>query len=326
MRRREILAGILGLITTPTGIRAQKTSKSTHKIGVVTLSVEESSPLFLAFATGLKELGYQPGKNISIEFRYAAGRVDRLSGLIADVMAQDVDVLVVESIAAAILAKNSSQTMPIVVAVAADPVGAGVFTSLARPGGNATGLTLQSEEIIAKRIQFLREVLPRIGMLAVLYNQSRSTIATDMKATEDAAKRIGIEVQLISLDVPESLSTALAHVTEVHPQAIMSLPDGMLLSLAKHIGKFAIDSRLPGIFPERDFVESGGLMSYGPSLAAHFHRAATFVDKILKGARPAELPVEQPTKFELVINLKTAKALGLTIPATLLVLADEVIE
>src|SRR4051812_10424694 len=297
-----------------------------RKVGVVTLSVSQSSPTFNAFIAGLRELGYEAGKNMVLEFRYAGGQPERLSGLLNEVLVQNVDIIVVESIAAAVLAKKASQTIPIVVAIASDPVGAGLFASLARPGGNATGLSLQSEEITAKRVQLLKEVLPRIATMAVLYNPNRPTIATNIKETEAAARTFGIQVQLIPLDAPDNLSMAFTHLVSARPEVLMTLPDGMLLSLAKPIGELTVDSRLPAIFPERDFVESGGLMAYGPSLTAHFHRAAAYVDKILKGARPGDLPVEQPTKFELTINLKTAKALGLTMPLIMQMTADEVIE
>lgn len=326
MRRRDFLSGLACAVTASPIARAQTTSSAIRKIGVVTLGVPQSAPLFKAFITGLHELGYEPGKNIVLEFRHAEGRADRLSDLVTDVIAQNVDVIVVESIAAAIAAKKASQTTPIVLAIASDPVGAGVFASLARPGGNATGLSLQSEEITAKRVQLLKEVVPRIATIAVLYNPNRPTIATNIKETEAAARTFGIQVLLIPVDAPDNLRMAFEHLASARPEVLMTLPDGMLFTLAKPIGEFTVNSRLPAIFPERDFVESGGLMAYGPSLAAHFHRAAAYVDKILKGARPGDLPVEQPTKFELIVNLKTAKALGLNLPGSLLAIADEVIE
>jgi putative tryptophan/tyrosine transport system substrate-binding protein len=282
--------------------------------------------LFKAFITGLHELGYEPGKNIVLEFRHAEGRADKLSDLVTDVIAKNVNVIVVESIAAAIAAKKLSQTIPIVVAIASDPVGAGVFASLARPGGNATGLSLQSEEITSKRVQLLKELLPGIATIAVLYNPNRPTIVTNIKETEAAAGTFGIQVQLIPVDAPDNLRTAFEHLVSARPEVLMTLPDGMLLSLAKPIGELTVKSRLPGIFPERDFVESGGLMAYGPSLSAHFHRAAAYVDKILKGAKPGDLPAEQPTHFNLILNLRSAKSLGVTIPPTIMALADEIIE
>ena len=326
MRRRNFLYGLICAATTARIAGAQNVSSAIRKIGVVTLGVPQSSPIFLAFITGLHELGYEPGKNIILEFRYAEGRADRLPALIAEVLAEKIDVLVVESIAAAIAAKKASQTTPIVLAIASDPVGAGVFASLAHPGDNVTGLSLQSEEIIAKRVQMLKELLPTMIRLAVVYNPNRPTIATNIKEAETAARRFSLDIQLIPLDSSDNLRIAFDHVVTGRSEALMTLPDGMLLNLAKPIGGLTVGGRLPAIFPEREFVEAGGLMAYGPSLAAHFHRAAAYVDKILKGAKPGDLPVEQPTKFELIVNLQSAKIFGLTIPPTIMALADEVLE
>ena len=326
MKRRDFLSGLVLVSSTARIAGAQSASSAIPKVGVVTLGVPQSAPIFLAFITGLRELGYEPGTNIILEFRYAEGRADRLAALIAELLTTKVNVLVVESIAAAIAAKNASQTTPIVLAIASDPVGAGVFASLARPGGNVTGLSLQSEEITAKRIQLLRELLPSTTSVAILYNPNRPTIANNINEAETAARQFSLDVRLIPLDSPDNLPLAFDHVVAARSEAFMTLPDGMLLNLAKPIGELALRKRLPSIFPERDFVESGGLMAYGPSLAAHFQRAAGYVDKILKGAKPGELPVEQPTKFELIVNLRSAKTLGLTMPSTIMALADEVIE
>jgi putative tryptophan/tyrosine transport system substrate-binding protein len=322
MRRRDFLSGLVCAAL----VGAQNAFSAIRKIGVVTLGVPQSAPIFLAFITGLRELGYEPGKNIFLEFRYAQGRADRLPTLITELFAQNVEVLVVESIAAAIAARNASQTIPIVLAIASDPVGAGIFASLAHPGGNVTGLSLQSEEITEKRVQLLKEVLPTMSRLAVVYNPNRPTIGTNIKEAETAARRFSLDVQLIPLASPDNLRIAFDQVVTARPGALMTLPDGMLLYQAKPIGELARRSRIPSIFPERDFVEAGGLMAYGPSLAAHFRRAAAYVDKILKGAKPGDLPVEQPTKFELIVSLQSAKALGLTIPSSIMALADEVIE
>lgn len=333
MRRRKFLthlgcaaSPLLWSLAEPLIVRAETISGATRKIGVVTLGVPQSSPIFKAFITGLHELGYEPGKNIVIEFRHAEGRSDKLSDLVTELLAQHVEIIVVESSAAAVAAKKASQTTPIVVAIASDPVGAGVFASLARPGGNATGLSLQSEEITAKRVQLIKEAVRDAVKIAALYNPSRPTVATNIQETDDAARAVGMQVELIPVESPDNLRIALEHVVSARPQVLMTLPDGMLFGLAKPIGAFTVARRLPGIFPERDFVEAGGLMAYGPSLAANFHRAAAFVDKILKGAKPADLPAEQPTRFELILNLKSAKLLGLDVPPAIMTLADEVIE
>jgi putative ABC transport system substrate-binding protein len=334
LRRRKLLVQfgcaaalpIFGALAASPMAQAQIIPSVIRKVGVVTLSVSQSSATFNAFIAGLRELGYEAGKNMVLEFRYAGGQPERLSGLLNEVLVQNVDIIVVESIAAAVLAKKASQTIPIVVAIASDPVGAGVFASLARPGGNATGLSLQSEEITAKRIQLIRDVVPGAATMAVLYNPSRPTIETNIKQTEIAARELGIEMRLIPVRTPDSLIAALDQTASVRPEVLTTLPDGMLLSLAKPIGSFALNQRLPGVFPERDFVEAGGLMAYGPSLAAQFHRAAAYVDRILKGAKPADLPAEQPTRFALILNLKSAKSLGLTFSPTIITLADEMIE
>jgi len=326
MRRREVLSGLLFAATTATRAAAQNPSTMLRKIGVVTLGVPQSALIFLAFLTGLRELGYEPGKNIVLVFRYAEGRADRLPGLVAELLTEKVDLLVVESIAAAIVAKKASQTTPIVLAIASDPIGAGVFASLARPGGNITGLSLQSEEVTGKRVQLLKELLPMMRRLAVIYNPNRPTIGTNIKEAESAARRFHLDVMLVELDSPDNLRSVFDRVDAMHSEALMTLPDGMLLSLAKPIGELALGRRVPSIFPERDFVEAGGLMAYGPSLAAHFHRAAAYVDKILKGANPGDLPVEQPTKFELTVNLRSARTLNLTVPPAIMALADEVLE
>jgi putative ABC transport system substrate-binding protein len=208
-----------------------------RKIGVVTLGVPQSAPIFLAFVRGLRELGYEPGRNIILEFRYAQGRADKLPGLIAEVFAHNIEVLVVESIAAAVDAKNASRTIPIVVAIASDPVGAGVFESLAHPGGNMTGLSLQSEEITEKRIQLLKELLPTMSRLAVVYNPNRPTIDTNIKEVETAAGHFRLDVQRIPLASPDNVRVAFEQVVTARSEAIMTLPDGMLLNQAKPIGE-----------------------------------------------------------------------------------------
>jgi putative tryptophan/tyrosine transport system substrate-binding protein len=306
--------------------RAQASLSPARKLGVITLGVPQSSPTFKAFIVGLRELGYEPGKNIVVEFRDAGGQPERLPQLLNEVLAQNVEIVVVESIAAAVLAKKATQTIPIVVAIASDPVGAGVFASFARPGGNATGLSLQSEEITAKRIQLIKDVVPGAATMAILYNPNRPTIEKNIKETEIAARQVGIQVRLIPVGTPDDLPMALEETAKGQPAAVMTLPDGMLLSLARPIGAFMLSRNLPGIFPERDFAEAGGLMAYGPSLTAQFHRAASYVDKILKGAKPADLPAEQPTRFELILNTKAARLLGLTFSHTIMTLADEMIE
>jgi ABC-type uncharacterized transport system substrate-binding protein len=229
MRRRDFLSGLVCVASTARIAGAQNASSAIRKIGVVTLGVPQWAPIFQAFITGLRELGYEPGKSTILEFRYAEARADSLPALIAELLAKKVDVLVVESIAAAIVAKNAFRTTPIVLAIASDPVGAGVFASLARPGGNVTGLSLQSEEITAKRIEMLKELLPTMSRLAVIYNPNRPTIGTNIKEVETAAHQFSLNVRLIPLDSPDNLRTAFDHMVTARPEALMTLPDGMLL-------------------------------------------------------------------------------------------------
>jgi putative ABC transport system substrate-binding protein len=288
--------------------------------------VASSTPLAEAFRQGLREHGYVEGQNIAFEYRYAAGRADRLPALAAELVRLKVDVIVTESNVAALAAKHATQTIPIVMAIAGDPVKAGVVNSLARPGGNVTGLTLIHPELSGKRLQLLKEAVPKIALVAVIWNPTDPAAADFLRETEAAARSLGLKIHAIEARAPAELDAAFKAVADARPSAFFTIPHSMFQDNKTRIFEFATKSRLPGVFPNRVFTEAGGLMSYGPNLAANFRRAAVFVDKILKGAKPADLPIEQPTKFELVINLKTAKALGLTIPPSVLARADQVIE
>ena len=296
------------------------------RIGILTLGFGRSTSPVEAFRLGLREHGYVEGENIALEFRFAEGRADRLPTLAAELVRLQVDIIVTESNLAALAAKHATTTIPIVMAVSGDPLRAGVVTSLARPGGNITGLTLIHPEVSGKRVELLKQAVPKISLVAVIWNPTNPTAADFLRETETAARSLGLRVQGIEVRNPAELDGAFKAVTRARHSALITLGDGMLWSVRTRIVEFALKHRLPGVFPERDFPEAGGLMSYGPNLAAQFRRAAALVDKILKGSKPAEIPVEQPTKFELVINLKTAKTLGLTIPQTILLRADEIIQ
>ena len=285
-----------------------------------------STPLAEAFRQGLREHGYVEGQNIAFEYRYAAGRADKLPALAAELVRLKVDVIVTESNVAALAAKHATQTIPIVMAIAGDPVKAGVVSSLARPGGNVTGLTLIHPELSGKRLQLLKETDPKIALVAVIWNPTDPAGADYVRETEAAAQILGLKIHPIEARAPAELDAAFKAVADVRPNAFFTIPNGMFQDTKARILEFATKNRLPGVFPNRAFAEAGGLISYGPHLPANFQRSAVFVDKILKGAKPADLPIERPTKFELVINLKTAKALGLTIPQSLLLRADEVIQ
>jgi putative ABC transport system substrate-binding protein len=331
MRRREFIAMVTCTLAALAEVaHAQQgpgPPKKVVRIGVLTLGVTRSMAMFEAFLQGLRELGYIEGQNIAIEFRTVQGHIDKLRALADELVSSNVDIIVTESTPAGFAANQATQTIPIVMAIAGDPVQTGVVESYARPGANVTGLTLLARELSAKRLQLLKEAVPKVADVAVIWNSANILGAVNLAETKVAARLLGIELRpVVEVRDPDDLDDAFATVIKAHPSAIITIADGMLLSNSVRVAKFAMESRLPGIFPERDFAEAGALMAYGPSLAANFRRAAAFVDKILKGARPADIPIEQPTKIELIINLKTAKALGITIPPSIMVRADEVIE
>lgn len=322
---RLAAAVVLLLLVAPLASDAQPPAKLA-RIGVLTLAVASSTPLAEAFQQGLREHGYVEGQNIAFEYRYAEGRADRLPALAAELVRLKVDVIVTQSNVAALAAKHATQTIPIVMAIAGDPVKAGVVGSLARPGGNVTGLTLIGPELSGKRLQLLKEAVPKIALVAVIWNPTDPPAADFLRETEAAARSLGLKIHAIEARAPAELDAAFKAVADARPSAFFTIANGMFQDNKTRILEFATKSRLPGVFPNRVLAEAGGLISYGPNHAANFRRAAAFVDKILKGSKPADLPVEQPTKLELVINLKTAKALGLTIPPSLLLQADQVID
>jgi putative ABC transport system substrate-binding protein len=317
--------GALGLVAGPPVVQAQPPAK-VARIGVLTLAVAPSAPLAEAFRQELRVHGYVEGNNVAFEYRYAEGRADGLPALAAELVRLKLDVIVTESNVAALAAKHATRTIPIVMAIAGDPVEAGVVGSLARPGGNVTGLTLMHPELSGKRLQLLKEAAPKITRVAVIWNPTDPGAAVFLRETEGAARSLGLTLSAIEARAPADLDAAFKGVADTRPSAFFTLPGGMFQDNLRRILEFATKRRLPGVFPNRAFVEAGGLLSYGPNFAANFRRAAIFVDKILKGAKPADLPVEQPTRFELAINLKTAKALGLTFPPSVLIRADQVIQ
>jgi ABC-type uncharacterized transport system substrate-binding protein len=326
VNRRAFLGSLtLGLFAAPFASDAQPPAK-VARIGVLALWVASATPLAEAFRQGLREHGYVEGRNVTFEYRSVQGRVDRLPSLAAELVRLKVDVIVTESNVAALAAKHATQTIPVVMAIAGDPVTAGVVGSLARPGGNVTGLTLMNRELSGKRLQLLKEVAPKIAVVAVIWNPTDPPAADALRETEAAAQSWGLQIHAIEARSPADLDAAFKAVADARPDAFFTLPGGMFQDNKTRIFDFARKNRLPGVFSNREYAEAGGLMSYGPSFAALFRRAAGYVDKILKGAKPADLPIEQPTTYELVINLKTAKALGLTIPPSLLQRADQVIE
>jgi putative ABC transport system substrate-binding protein len=281
---------------------------------------------FEAFRQGLRELGYVEGQNIAIESRWAEGKYDRYSALTADLVRLKVDVIVAVGGRATQDAQRATRTIPIVMSVVIDPLGSGLVASLARPGGNVTGLTIMASDLVGKQLELLKEVVPKISRVALLWNPANPGSAPQLREAEAAARALGVRLQTLEARDPQEIGSAFAAMTRERAGALVILADAILTNQRRQIAELAAKRRLPAVYGVSEYAEAGGLMFYGPSSLDLERRAATFVDKILKGAKPADLPVEQPSKFELVINLKTAKALGLTMPPSLLQRADRVIE
>ena len=279
-----------------------------------------------AFQQSLQELGYLEGKNIFIEQRYAEGNLDRLSELAAEFVRLKVDILVVTGTPAAHAAKNATKTIPIVIGNAGDPVGTGLVASLVRPGGNITGLSSINSELAGKRLQLLKEVVPRLSRLAVILNPTNASNPPQLKETQVEAPATGLKLLSFEVRGPEDIDRAFTTIRKERAGALIVFADPMLNTHQTRITELAVKARLPAVYSERGYVDAGGLMSYGTNFDDLYRRAAVYVDKILKGVKPADLPVEQPTKFELVINLKTATQIGLTIPPNVLARADKVIK
>ena len=324
MRRREFMTGVGGaLVAWPLVARAQQ--RSMPVIGL--LGIDPGAPGPVAFNQGLRELGYTEGRNILIESRWAEGKPERFSDLIADLLRSNVDVLVVASSIGARAAKNVDTTTPVVFVSVTDPIGTDVVRSLARPGGNLTGTSLViSEEFAGKWVELVRDVLPRVSSVAALSHTDHPMARRYVRAMQAAARTMGLKLQTFEVRDVEGLDGALSMIAKAPPGALIVPASALLGRHRKRIADFALPRGIPTIAHDRSLVVDGMLVSYGPNIADSYRRGAVYVDKILKGAKPADLPVEQPTKFELVINLKTAKALGLTIRQSVLGRADHVIE
>jgi ABC-type uncharacterized transport system substrate-binding protein len=324
MRRRDIIKGLVGSAALPLAARAQQGGKK-YIVGRFTAgSVDQ--PLYDVFTEALRELGWVEGENVVFERRYAENRLERLPELAADLVRLKVDVIVAAGTLAPLAAKRATSTIPIVMTTAGDPLGSGLVDSLARPGGNVTGMSLMVPELGGKRLELLKELLPRLARVAVLWNAANPYSALVFKQVQAAGSVLEIEVQSLEVRQPDDFDGAFETVRRQHPDALMTVEDPLTFNHRKRIADFAAGQLLPTLQGFREDVTAGALMSYGANQADLIRRAAGYVDKILKGAKPADLPVQQPTKFELVINLKTAKALGITIPPSLLARADEVIE
>ena len=330
MNRRVFVIGLGAVLATPLAGAAKQTGKL-PRIGVLFPAepIAPTEPDAAAFRQGLRDLGYIEGLNIAVEYRHAHGKVERYAELVAELVRLQVNVMVVGSAAATLAAKNATQTIPVVTVGGGDPVRSGVVANLARPGGNVTGFVFEAApDIFGKYVELLAETVPRLSRIAGIVDprDPRNTNATHWVAADVAAKRRGIVLQQVDIRSDEDIPGAFKWITDQRSGAAVVFSGPFLYSLRKQISDRALKNGLPTILAYREGPEAGGLMSYGPSLSDLWRRAASYVDKILKGAKPADLPVEQPTKYELVINMKTAKALGLTIPQSLLLRADHLIE
>jgi len=326
MDRRAFITTVGGsILAAPLAAEAQQAAKG-HRIGVLIGSSESFvAPYTGIFRQALRALGYVQDSNIAFEYRYADGNYDRLPALAADLVRLKVDIMVTEGTPPTRAAKQATTTIPIVMTVTGDPVAAGLVSNLARPGGNLTGASFFFPEMAAKRLQLLKEVIPTLSRVTVVWNPSNTVHGPVIKSVEEAAKALGIGVQHVKIQGPAEVDDALLTISRGRDSLVV-LEDAMINVCSTQIADTAAKHRLPTIFGLSTFAEAGGLMAYGPNRPELWRRAATFVDKILRGAKPGELPVEQPTRFDLVINVKTAERLRLTIPPAVLVRADHIIE
>jgi putative ABC transport system substrate-binding protein len=328
MDRRAFIGTLTGgLLAAPLAAEAQQTAKIA-RIGWLG-DRPAAGPRLEGFFKGLRDLDYVEGRNLMIEYRYAEGKPERYPALAAELVALKVDVIVSANTLGTLAAKQATKTIPIVFVGAADPVQSGLVTSLARPGGNATGLSALSPELVGKCLELLAQAVPGVSRVAVLWQPGAQGERTDkdmLKGADVAARALGMRLQFVEARGPTEFDRAFSDMTRARADALTVLGSAMFNNERRRLVDLAAKKRLPAVYSGRASVDAGGLMSYGPNIADLWRRAATYVDKILKGAKPGDLPIEQPTKFELVINLKTAKALGLTIPPGVFAIADEVIE
>ncbi len=318
------VAVCLGSFGQPDPADAQQPALPRH-IGVLLVARSPESKEAQAFREGLRDAGYSEGRDVVIEWRSANGDYDRIPELAAELLQRKVDVIVVESTPAAQAVRRATSTIPVVMAIVADPVVSGLVTNLARPGANVTGLSQMTADLDAKRLQLLKEVVPRLKRVAVLWNPATPWHAKVVDGLKAVAPSLSIELKVVGARNPEEFAPAFSAIRRSHAQALYVIADAFFFTRRTMLLNLALKARLPVIYGERNFPEAGALMSYGPHIEDLFRRSAGYVDKILKGAKPGDLPIEQPTKFELVVNLKTAKTLGIKIPQSILLRADEVI-
>jgi len=328
MQRREFITLFGGSVATwPLAARAQQPAGRVYRVGYLSIGVRARSYAMIAFEEGLRSLGYRVGENVAIEYRFAHGEMERLPALAADLVRLGVDVIVTGFNPITVAAMNATTTIPIVMTGGVDPVGAGLVASLARPGGNVTGFAVDAGgEILAKRFELLKETLPNLSRLGILFNPDFAHNRTRLTAMAEPARVLGLTLVPVGARGLDALEQAFAIMVRERAQAFVMQGDAVLFNHRSQIAEMALRNRLPAASLQRELAEAGFLLTYGADSGDLYRRSAAFVDKIFKGAKPADLPVEQPTKYELVINLKTAKVLGLEIPPSLLTRADEVIE
>ena len=325
MKRRKFITLLGAAAAWPLMAQAQQPLGKMRRLGVLQPGAPPD-PLVEAMQGRLRELGYVEGRDISFEFRWAEGKLGRLAQLATELVGLKVDVITALSTPAALAAQKATTTIPIVFSAVGDPVGTGLVSNLARPGANVTGLSVLATELAAKRLEILEEIVPNMSPLAMFWNDTNPSMVLSANQSQGAADKLGVAIQSIGVHDLVSFDSAFAAVESGRVVALLTLIDPFTREHRQQIVDFAAQRHLPAIYDAREFVDSGGLISYGPNLLATQLRVAEYVDKIFRGAKPGDLPVEQPTKFELVINLKAAKALGLTVPPSLLARADEVIE
>lgn len=331
IRRRQFIGLIGSAAAWPLAARAQQTTKI-PRIGYLVGGTADSLSTRTSidgFREGLRQLGHVEGRTIAIEFAEAHGRVEKFPELAADLVRRNIDLIIAPNTPAARAARQATATIPIVGAALGDPVGDGLASSLAKPGGNVTGLTFLGPELTAKRLQLLKDTLPSIARAAAIWHPDafgERTTGEMLRTTEIAARSLGVQIDMRAVRALGEFDAAFAWIVQQRAEAVLVFPSPLLFSQQQRIAQLSLQHRLPSVFNDREFVQLGGFMAYGPNIAELARRSATHVDRILKGARPADLPIEQPTKFELSINLKTAKALGIAVPTGVQQLADEVIE
>jgi putative ABC transport system substrate-binding protein len=324
VRRRFVIALGAGLLAAPFPLAAE--TQKLHRIGFLGNSTAEAEAnLTGPFREGLRDLGYVEGRNVAIEYRWANGDYKAFPRLIAELVSRNVEVIVTAGTPAALAVQRGAPKVPLVMVAVGDPVGTHLVASLATPGGNSTGLTSIAPDLEGKRLELLNEVVPKLAQVTLLVNSTNPFHVGSARQAEEAAERLGVKLQVVDVRTADELGRAFDVVTRARPDALLMLADRVFLHNRAAIVAFAARDRLPAVYPYRELVEAGGLMSFGPNYADMHYRAATYVDKIIKGAKPGDLPIEMPAKFELIVNLRTARALDLTIPQAVLVRADRLI-